>query len=112
MAQNEFQVLLPAEAARFVVTAESNVLALDLPEPLRTEVFGDIRAAIAARAEVGFSVSPTNKEEVGGLVRAVMGGLDHVKKARVELNRFVVGLLQTDEALLQAARNSSQRDRN
>jgi|GEM_PF-7110029 hypothetical protein len=100
--KNQYKTLTPPEGALYVIAAEQAISELGLPSWFTEGVFDKIKSNISARAQSEFYVDPTSREEITGLVRAAMGENDHMHAAGVELKRFVVGLLQTNEETIQS----------
>lgn len=95
------------KAAEMALEGEKKVLEEPLLQDFTTGIFDSVHAAIERRRLAGLSVDPTNPEEVKGLVKAAMGGNDHVSKARDGLTRYVVGRVQTDDFTLRQLREGS-----
>jgi hypothetical protein len=97
----EYRELTPDDGARYVIEAEQAISGLELPEGFAENITLRIKANIATREHTGFYTDPTSEIEVKGLVRAAMGGNNHVSKLRRSFNHFVIGYLQTTEETIQ-----------
>lgn len=106
--KNRYRPLGPERGAIYVVAAEQRIQSMGLPEGFLVGVFGNIKSNLDARSRLGFETDPTSREEVGGLVGAAMAENDHIADLKVELNRFVVGLLQTNEICINNVRSTSR----
>ena len=106
--KNRYKPLSPEMGALYVVASEAGLEELELPDSFKDgQIFINLRQAIERRRYSGFETDPTSREEVRGLVCAVMGGFDHLHKVQVELQRFVVGVLQTEDSFIQKVRDSA-----
>lgn len=95
---NIYRKLSPLEAADVVEEARTKLISMDdLPTGLTEGFLWSVQTAIAQRNRSGLPVDYTSGEEVVGLVSAAMGGYDHMTSARIALNRYVAGIVQTGD---------------
>ncbi len=96
----------PEQAAQLVIEAAQRIEKLELPQDFTGSILDNIHGAINSRHQHGLSIDPTSKEEVTGLVEAAMGGNDHLRAMQRALNRYVVGICQTDVLTFDQTRES------
>ncbi len=101
-----FKLMDPNTAAKSVLRAEEIIEKSDYPDSFKYSVLNAVHAAIEQREALGFSVDPTIREEVTGLVRAVAAPNDHAVHGKFATGvfQYVAGILQTNETALQSAR--------
>lgn len=94
---NVYRDLSPQEAEGVVKEAEARLADMDLPQGLTKGMLVSVQTAIAQRNRQGMAIDYCSREEVVGLVSAAMGGYDHLTAARLALNRYVSGIVQSGE---------------
>jgi hypothetical protein len=104
----EYEHLSPMRAAHKALFAESDLQRLDLPDGLVDGLIQNLRFNLALRAQRGFSTNPTNNEEVGGAVRAVMAENDHMKDLETGLRKWTVASLQARQADVDRIRSARE----
>ncbi len=91
---------LPArEAAMTAVAAANRLTELDVRDIFAADTIASINDAVYRRRRNGYHTKPTDGPEVKGLVRAALGGHDHmtnIPDVRVALENYAIGFLQTD----------------
>jgi hypothetical protein len=105
---NFYKKVSPEAGAAYVVTAEQRIQSMGLPGWLVEETFSNLKSNLERRREAGFELDLTLRAEVVGLIHSTLGGNDHMPSLNVELQRFVVGFLQTDEATIDALRSLAE----
>jgi hypothetical protein len=95
-----YRKMSPIEAALLAQAAEEELQQFERTVPEPEVLIHGVKQAVQRRAESGIPVNPCDADEIQGMVNALLWPNDHDESAQAVLSRMVVGLAQTDEAIV------------